>query len=223
MVSQGDNGRFKGYRVNCEGVPCLPAQIVAACIADPRQAPYLLIWTRRPLPIERGSIAAVLLGEPREAVRLKPIPCHQGQWSSPRWIEVKRWDGTKIDLAVVDRPLPRRGGNSLFLACNRCQKPRRTLYGREAIKHAHYLRAADWLCRGCANLSYASEGSALIYRTRSRVTRLLSGLRVWGRPELWEPRVFTSPVHAYEWGLVEHVYRGNCKLYSWREKKGQLP
>jgi hypothetical protein len=207
MVNQGDNGRFKGYRVNCELVPCLPARVVTDCLADPRRIPYLLIWIRRPLPIERGSIAAVLLAEPREAVQVKPIPCRQGQFSSPRWIEVKRWDGTSIDLAIAERPLPRRGGNSAFLVCSRCQEPRLALYGREAIKHARYLRPADWLCRECANLTYASEGSALIYRTRCRVTRPLSGWRLWERPGSWEPRVFTSPDQALEWGLVQNIYR----------------
>jgi hypothetical protein len=54
------------------------------------------------------------------------------------------------------------------------------------------------------------------------VTRLLAGLRLWERPEPWEPRVFASPVHASEWGLAEHVYRGHCKVYSKRERC-QLP
>jgi hypothetical protein len=222
-VNECCSGRFEGYRVNCECVPCLHARIVADCLADPRRIPYLLIWTRRPLPIERDSIAAVLLAEPREAVRLNPIASCPGQAPSPGWVEVKRWDGTRIDLQVAKRPLPRRGGNSVLLICNRCQKPRRALYGREAIKHAHYLRPADWLCRECAHLSYASEGGALIYRTRMPATRLLSGLRLWSRPESWEPWVFTSPVHAYERGLVEHVYRRQYKVYTERESASQLP
>jgi hypothetical protein len=36
-------------------------------------------------------------------------------------------------------------------------------------------------------LSYASEGGALIYRSRWGVTRLLSGLSLYSRPERWEP------------------------------------
>jgi hypothetical protein len=207
VSDRGRTGCFSGYRVNCECVPCLPARIVAACIADPRQASYLLIWTRRPLPIEGGPIAAVLLDEPTEAVRLKPIRSRQGRWSSPGWVEVKRWDGTRIDLAVAERPLPRRGGNSVLLVCDRCQKPRRLLYGREAIRHARFLQAADWPCRECANLSYASEGGALIYRTRWAPARTLSGLRIWAQPEPWEPLVFTSPDQALEWGLVQNIHR----------------
>lgn len=205
------SGRFSGYHVNCECVPSLPARVVAGCLADPRRIPYLLIWTRRPLPIERGSIAAVLLAEPREAVRLKPIPSRQGEAPSLGRVEVKRWDGTRIDVQMADRPLPRRGGNILLLICNRCHKPRRALYGREAIKHASNLRPADWLCRECAHLSYASEGGALIYRTRFRVTRLLSGLRLWERPEPWEPLVFTSPLQALDAGFVHKVF-SRCGL-----------
>ncbi len=199
------SGRFGGYRVNCEYVPCLPARVVADCLADPRRIPYLLIWTRRPLPIERGSLAAVLLAEPREAVRLKPIFSDRREAPSPAWVEVKRWDGIGIDVRVSACPLPRRRGNSLLLVCNRCQKSRRALYGREAIKHARYLRPADWLCRECAHLSYASEGGALIYRTRCRVTRPLSGVRLWERPESWEPIVFRSAAEALDWGLVQTV------------------
>jgi hypothetical protein len=82
MVSERCSGRFGGYRVNCESVPCLPAHIVADCLADPRGIPYLLIWTRRPLPVERGSSAAVLLAEPQEAVRLSPV--YSGQEKPPR-------------------------------------------------------------------------------------------------------------------------------------------
>jgi hypothetical protein len=204
-VNQSGSGRFSGYRVNCECVPCLPARLVADCTADPRQAPYLLIWTRRPSPIERASIPSVLLAEPREAVRLRPIPSRQGQWSSAGWVEVKRWDGIRVHLAVAERPLPRGGGKSVFVVCGRCQKPRRALYGREAVKHDHYLRAVDWLCRKCADLSYASEGGALIYRTRCGVTRRLSGLQMWPRPEPWEPLVFTSPIQALDWGLVQNL------------------
>jgi hypothetical protein len=43
------------------------------------------------------------------------------------------------------------------------------------------------------------------------------------RPEPWGPRVFTSPVDAYEWGLVENVYRGHYKVYTERERGSQPP
>jgi len=50
MVSQSCSGRFSGYRVNCDCVPSLPARVVADCLADPRQVPYLLIWARESVP-----------------------------------------------------------------------------------------------------------------------------------------------------------------------------
>jgi hypothetical protein len=53
--------------------------------------------------------------------------------------------------------------------------------------------------------NHVSDGGALICRTRMRATRLLSGLRLWARPETWEPRVFTSPVQALDWGFVQNV------------------
>jgi hypothetical protein len=198
-VNRTRDGRFQGYRVNCECVPSLPSYIVAAAVADPRRIPYLLIWTRRAVPIDSNSTYEHLFGEPREAVRLKPS-------GSPEWADIERWDGTQISLRLVQRPLPRRGGNTTLLICNRCDRACRTVYGREAVKHAWYVRRGDWLCRQCSHLSYASEGEALIYRTRSHVTRALAGLRLYDRPEHWEPFVFTSPQEAFDCGLVENVW-----------------
>jgi hypothetical protein len=202
MVNQGSSGRFEGYRVNCECVPCLPARVVADCLADPRRIAYLLIWARQSLRAEGASNRGFPSLEPREAVRLAPISL-----CAEAWAQVERWDGTQISVRVTERPLPRYSGNDLLLLCNRCQKLRRALYGREANKHDWYIKPADWLCRGCANLSYASEGGALIYRSRRHLTRGLSGLRLWQRPEPWEPLVFTSPLQALESGLVRNVYR----------------
>lgn len=47
LCKRRDDGRFDGYRVNCEVVPCLPARIVSECLSDPRRVPYLLIWQHR--------------------------------------------------------------------------------------------------------------------------------------------------------------------------------
>jgi hypothetical protein len=221
MVNQGSSGRFEGYRVNCEFVPCLPARVVADCLVDPRRIPYLLIWTRRLLPIERGSLAEVL-AEPREAVRLARSSSDQNDGNSAEYVEVERWNGRRILLRVVRHRLPRHGGNALLLLCDRCEKPRRTLYGREAIKAARYIRPADWICRTCANLNYASEGGALIYRTRWAPMRKLSGLPLHTRPEPWEPRVFTSPVEAYEWGYIQNLYLGTANFAVAQTERNQL-
>ena len=37
-------GRFYGFRINCESVPCLPSWTVRRIWDDPRRIPYLLIW-----------------------------------------------------------------------------------------------------------------------------------------------------------------------------------
>ena len=197
------SGCFSGYRVNCESVPCLPARVVADCLADPRQIPYLLIWARRSIPNARESKRLFLGFEPKEAVRLARTSFS----GESLWVQVERWDGTRIELRVTEHLLPRHGGKDLLLVCNRCQRSRRVLYGREAVKHGRYMKPADWLCRACAGLSYASEGSALIYRTRWVPARALSGLRFWTRPEPWEPFIFTSAAEALESGLIQHVYQ----------------
>ena len=211
-MTERRSGRFEGYRVNCEFVPCLPARVVADCLTDPRRIPYLLVWTRRTLPIERGSNAADFLGGPREAVRIVP--------ASTGWVEIERWDGTRTNLRVLSRALPRHPGKSTLLICNCCGRPRRALYAREAIKHRRCLCRADWPCRKCAELSYASEGGALVYRSRWGVTRLLSGLRLVNRPERWEPVVFTSPLQMLDSGLVHNLYfdsgLGNVSNELWK-------
>ena len=40
-------GRFMGPRINCENVPCLPVQVLAWMLDDPRNVPYLMIWRTR--------------------------------------------------------------------------------------------------------------------------------------------------------------------------------
>ena len=49
MVEQGKRARgwhqrYLGARVNCEGVPRLPAGAVAWVLDDPRQVQYLMVW-----------------------------------------------------------------------------------------------------------------------------------------------------------------------------------
>lgn len=175
-MNQCASGRFSGYRVNCNCVPSLPACVVADCLADPRQIPHLLIWVRQSFLAGRGSNAGLPSFEPREAVRLAPVTSCAGAAPS---VEVEWWDGMQVSIRVIERPLPRYGGTNMLLVCNYCQRPRRALYGQEVIKHARHMKLADWLCRGCAGLSYASEGGALMYRTRCRVTHLLSGLPLY--------------------------------------------
>ena len=95
MVKTRRHGRFSGYRINCERVPCLPARVVAAYLADPRRIPYLLIWRYRGQPIER-AFNVPNLGEPREAVRIGPYSFREGEAPEPGWVAVKRWNGLEL-------------------------------------------------------------------------------------------------------------------------------
>ena len=200
MVKPRRHGRFSGYRINCERVPCLPARVVAAYLADPRRIPYLLIWRYRGKPIER-AFNTPNLGEPREAVRLAPYSFREGEAPEPDWVEIKRWNGDRIGIRVLERPLPRNGGKSLLLICHSCSKPRRALYGRGVDKQLRRIWTSLWYCRSCNGLSYASEGGALVFRTRWKPFRSLSGLPLIPRPEVWEPEVFPDPTKAQELGL----------------------
>jgi len=106
-------GRFEGYRVNCESVPCLPARIVTECLSDPRRVPYLLLWRHR------------ISGELKEAVRLAPF-CHPVNDSrGARYVELKRWNGISVGIRLGI------GGRGSLLICNSCQRPRCALYGWE--------------------------------------------------------------------------------------------
>src|SRR5467141_4146598 len=106
-------GRFEGYRVNCESVPCLPARIVTECLSDPRRVLYLLLWRHR------------ISGELKEAVRLAPF-CHPVNDSrGARYVEVKRWNGISVGIRLGI------GGRGSLLICNSCQRPRCALYGWE--------------------------------------------------------------------------------------------
>jgi len=186
------SGQFRGYRRNCERVPSLPARLVGRNLSDPRGTPYLLIWT------DPDS------GELREAVRLAPFSLPAANTARPGWVEVKRWNGARTVIRIMEQLLPT-GSKATLLVCDRCQKPRRALYAWEANKEYRTLRSALWKCRRCADLNHSSEGEALVYRTRWAAARSLSGLRLWQRPDAWEPLVFTSPIQALDWSLVQNV------------------
>src|ERR1035438_10058768 len=94
---RGDDGRFYGFRVNCEQVPQLPAGAVRAVWDDPRGIPYLMLWQN---PHD---------GETKEIVRVKRYPGPApGRFDK---VEIKRprvygpeW------IHILWRPLLRSGG-----------------------------------------------------------------------------------------------------------------
>jgi hypothetical protein len=62
-----------------------------------------------------------------------------------------------FQIPIVRRPLPRRGGSSIFYRCPGCGQPRRYLYLRSLV----IGRLVDYqgpLCQACAGLRWASQG-----------------------------------------------------------------
>jgi hypothetical protein len=181
-------GRFYGRRVNCERVPMLPAWVVGRMFDDPRKIPYLLVWKS-----DDGTVA--------EAVRLSvqidpPVPF------SPDWhdvFEIKPPDRGRNFLRTILRPLPRNGAKVRLVVCPYCDTPRRALYGwAPGGQYTSSVHRSDWRCRACAGLRYASEGGALVLRSRGRWFRLIETQfhAPSARPESWLPYVFTSPEAA---------------------------
>jgi hypothetical protein len=187
-------GRFCGRRVNCEGVPLLPAWAVAWMLDDPRKIPYLLVWKS-----EHD-------GEIKEDVRIARDISHVPPFDLTGWIEIKRHDGTSSFVRPVLCPLPRNGGRVRLLTCPYCQTPRRALYGwRPGGQYTSSAVTCSWQCRSCAGLRYASEGGALVSRGGpiSRLLRMPCPDMRHPRPEPWLPYVFTSPEEAAEAGVCE--------------------
>lgn len=177
------DGRFCGFRINCETVPVLPALAVRMVLDDPRRVPYLFLWQGR------------MDGEIKEAVRV----ARSILWTQPgqaEAVEIKRTDGSIVPTYLQWRWQPH-GGRSLLLRCWRCQRPSRALYGAGVGDDGRYymVRRADWECRRCAGLRYSSEGGALVIRSRGVIGRWFGPARC-DRPDLWYPLVFSSPSQA---------------------------
>jgi hypothetical protein len=179
------DGRFDGFRINCEQIPILPACVVHWVWDDPRRIPCLLLWNS-----SRD-------GEVKEALRVARFaPTTKLQEADS---EARRTDGSTVPIYLVWRRQPH-GGRSLLLRCWRCQRPSRALYGAKVGHDGRFYvaRRADWECRTCAKLRYSSEGGYLRPRMLFRAFGNLP------RPELWLPDVFTSPQEAVEAGLCTY-------------------
>lgn len=178
-MEQRRNGRFFGLRVDCERVPLLPAGIVRRILDDPCCGQYLLIWQNS------------LNGAIEEAVQVKrvtPPACFSGVEA----IEVTRTDQSITDLHVFRRSMPKNGGMDVFLECPACLGFRRALYGWSAGgTTTRSVYRSQWQCRECAGLRYASEGGALVVRSRGYMGRMLGVARA-ERPTPWNPCVLES-------------------------------
>jgi hypothetical protein len=191
-------GRFYGRRVNCERVPMLPASAVREVLDDPRKIPYLLVWKNDD-------------GEIQEVVRvfcLGPPP----YLTTADSIEIKRTDGSVTRIRAIKWSLPRNGGYAILLACPFCCSLRRALYGWEpGGKYTSSAQTCSWQCHRCAGLRYASEGGALVLRSRGRWFRKLEmeyGTTHSDRFRPWYPYVFSSPADAAAAGFCTSQREG---------------
>jgi len=176
MVRRDKDGRFLGTRVNCEQVPLLPASLVREVLEDRYGGTCALIWQD---PWD---------GEIKETAEIKHVPppvC----FSFVDAVEVVRPSIGITDLHIFRKPLPRNGGYDSFLECPNCRRLRRSLYGWSAgCWTMHSASRCPWQCRECAGLSYASEGGALVVRSRGKLGKILGVSRAV-RPHSWLPIV----------------------------------
>jgi hypothetical protein len=180
MVKQRKEGRFFGLRVDCERVPLLPASVVRLVLDETHWGQCHLIWKN---PWD-GTIE-----EEVRVMRVAPPAC----FPNVEAIEVSRPGKSITDVHVFRRPMPRNGGNDVFLECPGCRRLRRGLYGWTAggaTTRSAY--SSQWQCRECAGLRYASEGGALLVRSRGVLGKMLGVARA-ERPKPWLPYVL-SPV-----------------------------
>jgi hypothetical protein len=166
----------------------LPALAVREVLDDPRKIPYLLVWKND-------------AGEIKEAVRIIGLGPTTYLPTSDS-VEIKRADGSVVHIRTIKWSLPRNGGYALLLACPYCCSLRRALYGWEpGGPYTTSAQRCSWQCRKCAGLRYASEGGALVLRSRGNWFRALEmkyGTTRSDRPEPWYPCVFSSPLTQCE-------------------------
>lgn len=192
---RGNGGRFCGARVNCEDVPCMPAGAVSRVLNDPRRLPYLMVWRNE----SSGGIGEAV----RVAAYSEPPDPFGLSWDG--WVEIKRPNGTHTLVRTIQKPMPRNRGSALLLICPFCHKPKRALYGQELDpRRARATFVSKWQCRTCAGLRYASEGGALVIRSRWAPMREFEreyGREHRDRPEPWYPYVFSNPEDAQALGV----------------------
>jgi hypothetical protein len=174
MVKPRRQGRYFGPRINCERVPLLPASIVRWILDNSRTSPLKLIWQN---PWDLAIEETVWVR------RVAPPVC----FPDVEAIEVRRSGESITDLHLFRRPLPRNGGTDLFFECPGCRKLRRALYGwKVGGTTTRSVFRSQWQCRECCGLRYASEGGALLVKSRGELGRILGVMRAQ-RPKPWLP------------------------------------
>jgi len=183
-IRRGWNGRYSGFRINCEQVPLLPASVVRRVWDDPRDIPYVLTWRGRQDGIKKEEVR----------IYRNPPGCTLPGTDS---VEIVPIYSSNVQIFIEWRRQPH-GGRSLLLRCSRCERPSRALYGVKVGDDGRYYvaRRANWECRQCAGLRYSSEGGALVMRggVLSRLLRRPFPDVSSPRPQPWLPNGF----RAYE-------------------------
>ena len=164
---------------------------MAQVFDDPRESPYLLVWKD-----SAGTIWECVHITPDDSD--VPIVTNELRFWGERdveagEVEIQRDDGTTDIIRTLLRALPRNGGSVRLLICPDCLTPRRGLYGWEPDEEGRFntsVARSNWRCRACHKLRYASEGGALVLRSR------MFGRSRCARPEPWYPIVFTSREEA---------------------------
>jgi hypothetical protein len=122
---------------------------------------------------------------------------------------VTRSDHRITDLHVFRRSMPKNGGQDIFLECPICLRYRRALYGWAAggkTTRSAYL--SRWQFRECAGLRYASEGGALLVRSRGTLRGSQELATVRNRIGRTGKMVTNATLQNETWkrkSLVEHV------------------
>jgi hypothetical protein len=111
-------------------------------------------------------------------------------------------------VKTVQRRMPRNGRRYLLLVCPGCFRPQRAFYGWERGGKFGYAGNGDhWRCRGSAELRYASEGGALIIRSRGLLGQVLkweAGGNRRKRPGPWYPYYSSNPCDSRWLGIKLH-------------------
>jgi len=102
MVRRDYQGRFYGFRVNCENMPILPAWAVRQVWDDQRRIPYLMLWVS-----DRDGLV-------KEVVRVSRRSAPEWAPAQSDWIELKRTDGSDVRIYPAWQMLPRRGGRAAY-------------------------------------------------------------------------------------------------------------
>jgi hypothetical protein len=140
---RGDDGRFRGDRVNVESVWRLPVFPARWALQDPRRRPYLVAWQGE--DEERLSLAMKVSPAPPLAVQCELASCPE-----------------RITLRLIARPMPG-GRESLLWVCPICARPRRYLYPVR-ITGRRRIRLALPSCPRCAGLRWRSQGQYISTR-----------------------------------------------------------